>query len=60
MKTNREETRRFPIVRHIKISRELNDEIVRRAREDERPIGSFVRRILSRALRDDGHEHGNR
>jgi hypothetical protein len=40
------DTRRYPVIVTVKISRELDEELRRRAREDDRPVTSVIRRLL--------------
>jgi hypothetical protein len=42
--------RRYPVLVAMKVSREMDAEIRRCAREDERPVSAFLRRTIAKAL----------
>jgi len=50
MKSN---TGRFPVLVAVKMDRATAGELRRRAREDDRTVSSFVRRLLTDAVRKD-------
>jgi hypothetical protein len=45
---------RYPVMVAVKVSKEMDEKIRRKAKEDDRPVSAFLRRTLLRAL--DEHE----
>jgi len=41
---------RYPIILQVPVAPEMAAEIRRRAREDDRPVGAYLRRVLSTAI----------
>jgi hypothetical protein len=41
---------RYPVMVAVKVSKEMAEEIKRKAKEDDRPVAAFLRRTLSKAL----------
>ena len=42
---------RYPVMVAVKVTKEMDEEIRRKAKEDDRPVSAFLRRTLSKALR---------
>ena len=52
MKTNDENGPRYPVMVGVKVSKEMDEEIRRKAKEDDRPVSAFLRRALRKVLRE--------
>ena len=59
MKENEEnDDPRYPVMVGVKVSKEMDEEIRRKAKEDDRPVSTFLRRTLSKALHDSSEPEG--
>lgn len=52
MNENEKNGPRYPVIVAVKVSKEMNEEILRKAKDDDRPVSAFLRRTLARALRE--------